>query len=80
MAHSKKYIVNQRIQMVWFFIPKQNQFYPSDKVCETLTLDRKHGKPSKTNHPSCGNLTSFWKMGLWWMYLTVEDRNWEINA
>ena len=70
----KKYSVKQQIQMVWFYAETKSILLTPIKFVKHFDLDRKHDKPLKTNHPSCGCLTSFWKLGLCWMYLIVIDR------
>ena len=59
MAHNKKYSVKQRIQMVWFNTETKPISFTPLKYVKPFDLNHKHDKPSKTNYPSCGWLTSF---------------------
>ena len=75
MAYNKKYTcsVKQRIQMVWFYAEIRSSSLTPTKFVKHFDLDSKHGKLSKQTILAVVK-TSFWKLGLCWMYLTVVDR------
>ena len=63
MAHNKKYSIKMWISNGLVLRQNKTNFTHSDKVCETFWLGSQTWQALKTNHLSCGWLTSFWKTG-----------------
>ena len=64
--------------MVWFYVETKSISLTLTKSVKYFDLDRKNSKPSKQTILAavvgCGWLTSFWKLGVCCMNLTVVDR------